>query len=272
MIVLRRFFRNPRNYLAPKTVLVGGGIALMAQLLTCPGPTKSFPGFCPQGLALLRTLKRKNRRPWPQARQDLYDFKITNPLLDLVCSVSREFARFAPNYATLPAKAVFRIFGKTGSLRDKTTHPAAIWVHKDSEGARGACFYFHFTDNEALVLGGVYSAQPDELLAYRKLLQQHYGEFGDILRDERLRKLAGGLQGQKLSRMPKGFAADDPAADLLRRKQWYVVSMLDMGLLSSERLMPTLVAHFEAMAPLVEFLNRSLRPARKPKKLLFSNF
>lgn len=247
----------------------------MAQLLTCPGPTKSFPGFCPQGIALLRNLKRNKRPEWLASRQELYDFKVTNPLLDLVCSVSREFARFAPNYATLPAKAVFRIFGETGSLRDKAphkTHPAAIWVHKDSEGARGACFYFHFTDNEALVLGGVYSAQADELLAYRKLLQQHYGEFGEILRDERLRSLAGGLQGEKLKTVPRGFPPDHPAADLLRRKQWYVVSMLDMDLLSSDRLMPTLVNHFEAMAPLVEFLNRPLRPARKPKRKLFRNF
>lgn len=242
----------------------------MAQLLTCPGPTKSFPGFCPQGISLLRSLQRTKQLDWVEARQELFDQKIANPLLDFVCSVSREFARFAPNYATLPAKAVFPIFRNVKGAPAKApnrTHPAAIWVHKNAEGARGACFYFHFTANEAVVLGGVYRPDADELLAYRKLLQQHHLEFRNILRDKRLKAVAGELQGAKLKHMPKGFSAADPAGDLLRRKQWYVVTTLDTPLLSTEQLLPTLVSHFEAMAPFVEFLNRSLPKPRLSKIL-----
>jgi uncharacterized protein (TIGR02453 family) len=189
--------------------------------------------------------------------------------------VSREFARFARNYATLPSKAVFPIFKNNGSAAAKSpslAYPAAIWVNRDARGVRGACFYFHFTDNEAVVLGGVYSAEADEILAYRKLLQESYREVEQILRDPRLRALAGELQGEKLARMPKGFSTTDPAADLIRRKQWYLVSMLDKELLSTERLLPTLVMHFEAMAPFVEFMNRALAKRRKPKKAFARGF
>jgi uncharacterized protein (TIGR02453 family) len=242
----------------------------MAQMLTCPGPTKSFPGFCPQGIALLGTLKRKQPNQWLESQQEMYKVKITNPLLDLVCSVSREFARFAPNYATLPAKAVFRVFGRTGTSR--RTPPAAIWVHKSAQGMQGACFYFHFTEKEAVVLGGVYSAESAELLACRKLLQLHYMEFATILADEKLRALVGDLRGDRLSRMPQGFSSRHPAADLLRRKQWYVATMLDMELLSTEQLLPTLISHFETMAPLVEFLNRSFAQSGKSKKTGFRVF
>src|SRR5262249_18110925 len=204
---------------------------------------------------------------WFKVHKELYDFKITTPLLNLVCSVSREFARFAPDYVTPPEKAVFRIFGSTASSRDLTTrrtHPAAIWVRKDANGARGACFYFHFTPSEAVVLGGVYSAEPAELLAYRGLLRDHYLELEEILRSPRLKTLAGELRGDKLSRMPKGFSPNHPAAPLIKQKQWYLVSMLDMDLISTDRLLPALVNHFEVMAPLVEFLNRPF--AAKPAK------
>lgn len=244
----------------------------MAQLLTCPGPTQDFPGFCPQGIALLRGLKRNRRPEWFRARQELYDYKITTPLLNLVCSVSREFARFAPNYATLPAKAVFRIFGHTASSHGKAahrTHPAAIWVHKDAKGAKGACFYFHFTPDEAVVLGGVYSAAPDELQAFRKLLHDSYPEFENLLHDPKLKSLVGDLRGEKISRMPRGFSPDHPSADLIKRKQWYLVSMLDTNLLSTDRLMPTLVNHFEVMAPVVEFLNRPFARKQKVKRMAF---
>src|SRR5215813_4436115 len=224
----------------------------MAELLTCPGPTKSFPGFCPQGIALLRTLKRKKRSDWLASDQELYDFKITNPLLELVCSVSREFARFAPDYITPPEKSVFRMFGEPASARTKrpTRPPTAIWAHKDAEGGmRGACFYFHFTEKEAVLLGGIYAPDASELLACRKLLSNNYAEFEKILGDSKLQSHMGKLKGEKLSRIPSGFPARHPAADLLRRRQWYMVTMLDMPLLSTDQLLSTLVSHFEAMTP-----------------------
>lgn len=245
----------------------------MAQLLTCPGPTKPFPGFSTEAFSLLRGLKRNRGAEWLKAHYGDYEKLIRTPLLDLVCSVSRECARFAPDYATLPAKAVFRIYDDTRSSSNKAayhTHPAAIWVHKSVERMRGACFYFHFTEKEAVVLGGVYSAEPDELLAYRRLLHEKYEEFEGILRCEKLQATMGELQGDKLSRTPKGFCPNHPAQDLLRRKQWYLVSMLDVNLLTTCRLMPTLVSHFEAMAPFVEFLNRPFALKGKLKKLSFA--
>jgi len=243
----------------------------MAQLIGCPGPTsKEFPGFCPQGIALLRDLKRKHRPQWFQERQEMYDQKITTPLLNLVCTVSREFARFAPDYVTVPDKAVFRMYGDVPSRR-KEAHktPAAIWVNQGAQGQRGACFYFHFTDKEAVVLGGVYSAEPADLLAYRRLLHDSYREFREILCEPKLNSLFGGLQGEKSQRMPKGFYPGHPAAELIKQKQWYLVSMLDMELLSTTRLLPTLVDHFEVMAPVVEFLNRPFAQKQKTKRTAF---
>jgi uncharacterized protein (DUF2461 family) len=104
------------------------------------------------------------------------------------------------------------------------------------------------------------------MLPYRKILERDYRQFFQILRESKLRSLFGELQGGQLKHVPKGFAADHPAAELLRRKQWYVVSMLDVDLLSTERLLPTLVKHFEAMAPLVEFLNQAFGHRPKPGK------
>jgi len=240
----------------------------MAQVIGCPGPTpKEFPGFCPLGIALLRGLKRKHRRQWFEERREMYEFKITTPLLNLACTISREFARFAPNYVTVPDKAVFPMYGDVPS-RGKQDYqtPAAIWVRKGPQGMRGACFYFHFTDKEAVVMGGVYYAEPAQLLAYRSLLRDNYRQFQEILRQPKLQSLFGELQGEKSRRTPSGFRSDHPAAELNKQKQWYLVSMLDMDLLSTPRLLPTLVEHFEVMAPMVEFLNRPF--AQKPMKRL----
>lgn len=235
----------------------------------------SFPGFSPDALAFLRALKRNNRREWFQPRKEKYEALIKLPMMELVGCLNEEFARFAPAYITLPQKAVFRIYRDTRFSHDKTpykTHIAAIFPRNTAEKSRGAVFYFHFTEKELLVFGGVYSPERDELLAYRTLLQEHYEEFREIVGDKRLKRVLGGLQGERLTRTPKGFPVDHPAEGLLRQRQWYLEGTLKIGLLTSRKLVTEVSRHFELMAPMVEFLNRPFARPQKRKAMPFMAF
>ena len=237
--------------------------------------TTKFPGFSPDALSFLRALKRNNRREWFQPRKEKYEALIKAPMLEMVAALNEELARFAPDYATPPEKAVYRIYRDTRFSPDKTpykTHIAAIFPHHRAVKREGAVFYLHFTEKEVLAFAGVYSPDRDELLAYRTLLQEHHSEFQEILAGKTLRKTVGKLQGEQLSRMPKGFPVDHPAEGLLRQKQWYLESMLDVKLLTSSRLVPELAKRFQLMAPMVEFLNRPFAQKSKPKKMLFMGF
>jgi uncharacterized protein (TIGR02453 family) len=245
----------------------------MAELLTCPTPLRPFPGFAPEAVSFLRNLKRNNRPDWFQPRKEQYEKLIKVPMLDLACCLSRVFARFAPDYVTPPDKSVFRIYRDDHfSHRQKPykTHMAAVFARRGAERLRGPCFYFHFTDKELLALAGAYSPERDEMLAYRNLLAEHYCEFRETLADPKLVRSAGELQGEQLSHMPQGFCPGHPAARVLRHKQWYLVSILDVKLLTTPRLLPELARSFEAMAPFVEFLNRAFPQKRKAKTLAFA--
>lgn len=224
-----------------------------------------FSGFSPDALTFLRSLKRNNRREWFQPRKEKYEALIKLPMLDLAGCLNEEFARFAPAYISPPQKAVFRIYRDTRFSHDKTpykTHIAAIFPRNTAEKNRGACFYFHFTEKELLLFGGVYSPERDELLAYRSLLQEHYEEFQEIIAAKAVKRTLGGLQGEQLTRMPKGFPVDHPAEELLRQRQWYLETTLDIRLLSSRKLVAEIARHFELMTPLVEFLNRPFAKRR----------
>lgn len=236
--------------------------------------TPKFPGFSPDALAFLRALKRNNRREWFQPRKEKHDTLIKKPMLELVESLNHELVRFAPDYITPAQKAVYRIYRDTRFSKDKTpykTHIAAIFPRHSAIKREGAVFYFHFTEKELLAFGGVYAPEREELLAYRNLLQEHYEEFQAILADKQLKRLTGGLQGEQLSRMPKGFSEDHPAEALLRQKQWYLECSLDVKLVTSPKMVTELAKHFAAMAPMVEFLNRPFRKEKR-KKMLFAAF
>jgi uncharacterized protein (TIGR02453 family) len=234
-----------------------------------------FPGFSPDALAFLRALKRNNRREWFQPRKEKYEALIKLPMLELVECVNHELARFAPQYITVPQKSVYRIYRDTRFSKDKTpykTHISAIFPRSNAVKREGAVFYFHFTEKELLVFGGVYSPERDELLAYRTLLQEHYEEFQALLSGKQLKRTLGGLQGEQLSRMPKGFPVDHPAEALLRQRQWYLEGVLDIKLLTSRKLPSEIARHFELMTPIVEFLNRPFAKPAKPTKLSFMSF
>jgi uncharacterized protein (DUF2461 family) len=99
---------------------------------------------------------------------------------------------------------------------------------------------------------------PEQLLAVRNHVAENHEEFRGILKRKNLRELVGELWGDQLSRVPKGFPATHPAADLLRYKQWLVYVILDPALGTTSRLLPEVAKRFRAMTPFVEFLNAPL--------------
>ena len=234
-----------------------------------------FPGFSREAISFLRGLERNNKREWFQPRKHIYQEHIRAPLEALVNAINAELADFAPRYVTPVKKAVFRIYRDTRFSNDKRpykTHVAATFYLQNLAKAAGPCFYFHFTAKELLVFAGVYMPEREELLAIRSLLAESHEEFREIMRGRTLRNAMGELQGEQLSRVPKGFAKDHPAEDLIRRQQWFVESTLVGDVVASSRLLPEILNRFRAATPMLEFLNQPFVQERKPKKLPFMAF
>jgi len=234
-----------------------------------------FSGLSPEALTFLRSLKRNNRREWFQLRKEKYDALIRTPMLELITCLNEEFADFAPHYITPPQKAVFRIYRDTRFAKDKTpykTHVAGIFHSENGSKKEGAAYYFHFTPEQLLVFGGVWTPEREELLAIRNLIQERYEELNEVLSDKKLRRTVGQLQGERLSRMPKGFPTNHPAEALLRQRHWYLETTVDAKIVTSPWLLPELVKYFRIMSPVVEFLNRPFTQKPRAKKMSFSAF
>jgi len=235
--------------------------------------SKTF--FSPDALAFLRSLQRNNRREWFQPRKEKYEKLIKAPMLELLGCLNDELASFAPNYVTPSRKAMYRIYRDTRFSHDKTpykTHISCIFPRVTALKREGAVLYFHFTAKELLIFGGIYSPEREEVMAYRALINERYPELENILSHNKVRKALGGLQGETMVRMPKGHSEDHPAESLLRHKQWFLEKTLDASVVTSPRLVPELVKHFELMLPFVEFMNQAFAQKPKPKRMPFSVF
>ena len=219
-----------------------------------------FGGFPPEGVAFLRALKKHNKREWFQPRKEIFDEKVKAPMLELTTAVMQALADFAPRHVSDPNKAIFRIYRDTRFSKDKTpykTHIAASFPRRG--GSKTSGFYFGVSSDEIEVGGGVYMPSPEDLRAIRGYLAHHHEEFRGIIAARDVKKLYGEMTGDTLTRTPKGFEQDHPAADLLRRKQFLFFRTLDVSLATTPKLYRELVKHFQAVTPFLDFLYRPVK-------------
>jgi uncharacterized protein (DUF2461 family) len=70
--------------------------------------------------------------------------------------------------------------------------------------------------------------------------------------------MMGAMTGEQLSRVPRGYAKEHPAAEYLRYKQFLAGREREAAFVTSPRFYRELVATFRATAPLVQFLNAAI--------------
>jgi uncharacterized protein (TIGR02453 family) len=231
--------------------------------------TPKFPGFSPAALRFLKGLERNNRRDWFQPRKPEFEQLIKAPMYDLIEAVNTELAEFAPAHVTPPQRAMLRIYRDTRFSKDKRpykTYVSAAFRLSQKKNTTCATFYFHFSPKQLLIWGGIYTPPAEELLAIRMLLAERHEEFRRLMSNRTLRRLMGKMDGEQLTRVPKGFSADHPAADLLKYKWIGMEHVLPPAAVTSPRMMGEIAGRFRALAPMVEFLNQPFH--LKPRKTL----
>jgi uncharacterized protein (TIGR02453 family) len=233
-----------------------------------------FAGFPEEAIKFLRSLKRNNRREWFQPRKHLYDQHLKEPMLELVAALNAGMARIAPDYVTEPKKAIFRIYRDTRFSADKTpykTHIAASFSRRGPGRLGSGGFYFSISPDQIEVAGGVYHPEPETMLLVRTHIAENHRELRRILAGRKTRTLMGELQGDALTRAPKGFDPGHPAVAWIKMKDWILDVSLDASLATTPKLHGEILERFRAMAPVIAFLNRPLL-ARKPSKDLLEYY
>jgi uncharacterized protein (TIGR02453 family) len=220
-----------------------------------------FPGFSGEAMKFFRDLARHNNREWFQPRKPVFEEQVKKPMLQLVDAVNTAMKRFAPDYVTEPSKAVYRFYRDTRFSKDKTPykdHIAASFRHRHLGGeGGGAGFYFAVSHKDVGVGGGIYMPEPETLLAVRGHMAEYHTEFRRLLQARAVKRLLGELQGEQLSRAPKGFPPDHAAA-VLRYKQYLLYVELPPDIATTPELYEAVVSRFKAMTPFLEFLNAPL--------------
>lgn len=121
----------------------------------------------------------------------------------------------------------------------------------------GAGLYFEVAPTWVWIGGGIHGPDASQLQTVREHIASHYRQLDAIVMSPGFKKL-GGLKGDKISRVPRGFAKDHKAAAYLQQKQFLGSREESAAFAASPDFYQQLVKTLETLVPLVRFLNQPL--------------
>jgi len=226
------------------------------------GMRTGFGGFPPQARQFLRALHANNRRDWFRPRKAEYERYVREPLFELGNELGRALQRHSPEPCFDPRRSVYRIYRDVRFSKNKDpykTNAAVVFPPSGLGRHAGASFYFHFSADELLVGGGLYRPTSDSLRRIRAKIADDPGSLRAILADANFRASFGEMSGDRLKSVPRGYARNHPAADLLAYKQYLAGATLPAKVIERPTVVEVVDQHFRAMAPLVSYLTRAIQ-------------
>ena len=216
--------------------------------------------FTGKTVAFLRNLKKNNDRAWFHARRADYELHCRAPMLAIIDRLAHEFTRFAPDLAADPKISLFRPWRDTRFSENKAplkTNIAAVFPNRALGRMNGAALYFEVATTYVWIGGGIYAPDSPQLQAIREQIAGNQRRFEKLIASPAFRKI-GGLKGDTISRVPRGWPKDHPAAQYLVHKQFLGFREEPAAFAARPDFYKQLVATFKALAPLVSFLNEPL--------------
>ncbi len=222
-----------------------------------------FQGFSKKSVTYLKALKANNNKEWFEANRADYDTYFVKPALDLIETMAPVAEALEPPHHAVPKvnKSLRRVHRDTRFSKDKTPYNTGIhmvfWTGDHPNRSAGTHFVLahdHFGFG-----AGHWAFEGEGLERYRQAVQSE-AERAEL--DAALVSAAtvGCEPGEPaLKKVPRGFDADGPAADLLRRKG--IVAMTRDGSGYDERIFGPeatdyLAGILKALAPLNGWIRR----------------
>src|SRR5438270_9704778 len=224
--------------------------------------------FTKRALSFFRELTRHNEKPWFEAHRYEYESEVRQPMRELIEDLDTRFAGFAPEIGGDPKRSMFRINRDIRFSKDKSPYKtsAACWFHRlnaarsvgaDAD-AGSAGYYFHLEPGGRSMIGaGIWMPPRPQLNKLRDAISRDAKGFDRMARS--IPRKFGGLDDEAmLKRMPRGYAEDHPAAKWLRFQSFTSGRTLTDAQVTSPSLASLLAREYEALLPLVRWLNDAL--------------
>ena len=171
----------------------------------------------------LRDLDRNNDRGWFAAHKTRYEAEVKGPLMSFIGGFADRLASIAPHFVADPRPvggSMFRIYRDVRFSKDKRPYKRNVGLqfrHERARDVHAPGYYLHLEPGKSFCGCGIWRPDATALAAIRSAIASHGDGWDDVVESrgftERFRR-----GGDMLKRPPRGYKADHPMIDELRRK------------------------------------------------------
>ena len=213
-------------------------------------------------LEFLRELKENNTREWFAANKPRYQ-ELKEEFEILVDELIARIALWDEEVKTLKAKdCVYRIYRDVRFSPDKSpykTHFAAYICGFRGKNSGRCGYYFHLEPDGGLLGGGCFCPEPALLKRLRQDIYDNIEEFTSIIRDKEFVSEFKEIDTDgKLKKVPAPFPVDFPEADLLKYKNYDIISVKPDKWFESPDVLKKADTVFRKMYKFNRFLNYTI--------------
>lgn len=213
----------------------------------------------PETLQFLENLAINNNKTWFDANRKTYDIARKN-YEGFAEELIKRIAEF-DDLGDLKLKdAMFRINRDVRFSADKSPYKRnfSSVVVKGGRKAIRAPYYFHLQPESSFLGGGFWGPEPATLAIIRQELDYNSDRFLEIINLPEFKKLFPVLGGEKLTRPPKGYEAENPMIEFIKHKSIVTIFNYSNKEVTSVGFVKTLAHHCQVMKPFLDFLNEPL--------------
>ncbi len=218
----------------------------------------------PATFTFLRKLAKNNEREWFHANKSSYEQAKQN-ILDVATQLIAAINTFDKTLGYPdPKKCLFRIARDTRFANDKSPYKTNFGCIMNPDGTRKSelsGYYMHIEPGASFLSAGIYMAMPDVVKAVREAIDDEFEAFSEIISQKEFAKKIGDLSRDEdaLSRVPKGFDKDSPAAEYIKLKHFYVMAPISDVEATSKDFVKKAAALYKIMYPFNSFMNRAIK-------------
>lgn len=219
--------------------------------------------FTANTFRFLKDLAANNSREWFNANRERYEAEVREPSLRLIGDLAVPLTKISSHYLADPRKqggSLFRIHRDTRFANDKTpykTWSGARFAHERAKQMPAPSFYLHIQPGGCFAGGGIWHPESPTLKKIRDFLVDNPAAWKRAVHSKPFREHYE-FWGESLTRVPRGYDADHPLIDDLKRKNFAAGATFSNAIATSPELLPHIASTFKGIAPLNDYLCAAL--------------
>ena len=216
-----------------------------------------------QTIKFLSQLKKNNNKVWFDAHRLQYEAARTD-FSNYIEMVIEALQKSDSTIAGLTSKeCLFRMNRDIRFSNDKTPYKTNFGASIKRGGKKSpfAGYYFHCSPGESFIGGGLWMPEAIAVKNLRQEIDYNWNEFQSIIKEKKFKNIFDDVYKNaevSLVNIPKGYEKENPAAAYLKLKSFIAETKVTDEDLSKSSLHKKTLTAFEALQPLLNFINRTI--------------